>query len=283
MRMLKLAVPLVVLAGIGALLLGGTAQSQTPAANIVAVDDPSIRWTEGGTGSPNVTVAAGASVGFSYPSGFTKHNVVFTDVQPAACTQTAPAPSGAVPPLPSSGTAPGWSGQCTFNAPGVYKFVCGVHPNVMTGSITVPDPGGGSPPPAPPPGPPPPPPVAPPPPPPPPAATGPAASALRVTNPQRGFTLRGSVAVRSAGSRLLARAFARRGALSGGRSTVQVQVGRQLRSSVGPGRVSFSVPINAAARRALRRNSRLAITLRLTVDPATGTTYTAHRTIILHP
>jgi hypothetical protein len=80
---------------------------------------------------------------------------------------------------------------------------------------------------------------------------------------------------------LLARAFARRGALSGGRSTLLVQVGRQLRSSVGPGRVSFAVPLNAAARRALRRNGRLAITFRLTVDPTTGATYTATRTVIL--
>jgi hypothetical protein len=123
--------------------------------------------------------------------------------------------------------------------------------------------------------------VSPPPPSPPASTTGPAATALRVTTPQRGFTLRGSVAVRSASSRLLARAFARRGALSGGRSTLLVQVGRQLRSSVGPGRVSFSVPLSATARRALRRNGRLAITLRLTVDPPTGATYTAQRAVIL--
>ena len=95
------------------------------------------------------------------------------------------------------------------------------------------------------------------------------------------LTLRGSVNVSRAGSRLLARAFARRGALTGGRSTLLVQVGRQLRASVGPGRVSISLPLNAAARRALRRNGRLAITLRLTVDPPTGTTYTATRTVIL--
>jgi len=104
---------------------------------------------------------------------------------------------------------------------------------------------------------------------------------LRVTTPQRSFTLRGSVSVRSASSRLLARAFARRGALSGGRSILLVQVARQLRSSVGPGRVSFTLPLNAVGRRALRRNGRLSITLRLTVDPTSGTTYTAQRTVIL--
>lgn len=87
--------------------------------------------------------------------------------------------------------------------------------------------------------------------------------------------------VSRASSRLLARAFARRGALSGGRSTVLVQVARQLRSSVGPGRVSMSLPLSAAGRRALRRNGRLAITFRLTVDPTSGSTYTASRTVIL--
>jgi hypothetical protein len=87
--------------------------------------------------------------------------------------------------------------------------------------------------------------------------------------------------VRSAGSRLLARAYAKRRSLSGGASNLQVQVGRQLRSSLGPGRVSFSVPLSAAARRALRRNRRLAITFRLTVTPPSGAAYTATRAVIL--
>ena len=89
--------------------------------------------------------------------------------------------------------------------------------------------------------------------------------------------------MRSARSRLLARAFARRGALSGGSSSTQVRVGRQLRSSVGPGRVSFAVKLTASARRALRRNGRLAITFRLTVTPPSGTSYTAKRSVVMRP
>jgi hypothetical protein len=91
------------------------------------------------------------------------------------------------------------------------------------------------------------------------------------------------VQVARGGSRLLARAFARRGALSGGRSALQVQIGRQLRSSVGATRVTFATALSATARRALRRNGRLAISLRLTVTPAHGAAYTATRTVVLRP
>jgi hypothetical protein len=113
---------------------------------------------------------------------------------------------------------------------------------------------------------------------------GPAASTVRVAARQRGFRVRGSVAVDRAGSRLLARAYARRKALfAGSRSLLDVQVGRQVRSSVGGSRVSFTVPVNAAARRTLRRNGRLLITLRLTVTPPDGKAYTARRTVILRP
>lgn len=89
--------------------------------------------------------------------------------------------------------------------------------------------------------------------------------------------------VTSGGSRLLARAFARRKALSGGRSTAPVQVGRQLRSSVGGRRVAFTVRLQPVARRALSRNGRLEISLRLTVTPSTGKAYAVTRSVVLRP
>jgi hypothetical protein len=95
--------------------------------------------------------------------------------------------------------------------------------------------------------------------------------------------VKGSVLVKRSGSRLLARTFARRKALSGGRSTKLIQVGRKLRTRVGPGRVTFSVALNATARRALRRSGRLSIVLRLTVTPPSGKAFTASRTVILRP
>ena len=275
MRMLKLALPLVALALAGALLVGGPAQSQTTV-GILATDPYAFKTLDGGPAT--VTVAAGSTVAFSQ-GGSLKHNVVFKTAQPT-CTQTAGANSGAVPPLPHEASTDAWAGTCTFTSPGTYTFYCAFHGENMNGSVTVP----GS--------------TTPPPPRPPPArrrprshlrrhrhrpapATGPAASSLRVTTIQRSFTLRGSVQVRSAGSRLLARAFAKRRSLSGGRSNLLVQVGRQQRASVGAARVSFAVPLSAAARRALRRNGRLAITFRLTVTPPSGTAYTATRAVIL--
>ena len=259
-----LALVVAVVAG-GGLLVGAPAQSQAPVASILAKDN-AFQSADGG--AANITVAAGATVGFSQ-AGAHPHNVVFTGTQPS-CVQTEGASSGSVPPLPSQPASAAWSGTCTFTAATTYAFSCALHGGSgMTGTVTV----TGTPPP------PPPAPVVPPPPPP----AGPAASKLTVAMRQRGTSVHGSVSVRSAGSRLLARAFARRGALVGGRSALEVQVGRRLRSSVGPGIVSFSVSLNATAARALRRNGRLAITLRLTVDPVTGTTFTAKRSVILRP
>jgi len=71
------------------------------------------------------------------------------------------------------------------------------------------------------------------------------------------------------------------GTLYGGRSPLQVQVGRRLRSGVGDGRVTFAAALNPVARRALRRNGRLSISLRLTVTPPEGKAYTATRTVVL--
>ena len=265
-------------AGVGGLLIGAPAHGQdTPAAAIVASD---FAFKTSGGAAANVTVAPGSSVSFAYPAGEAMHNVVFAGPQPSSCRQTQPAGSGLTSaPLPATPSAPGWQGDCTFTAAGTYAFVCGLH-GTMTGSVVVASGAGGTPPPPPPP---PPPAGAPPPPPRPPGSTTAAASGLRVAASQRGSTIRGSVRVTQAGSRLLARAFARRRALSGGRSTRLVEVGRQLRRSVGSGRVRFSVRLGPSGRRALGRDKRLAITLRLRVTPPTGASYAATRSVVLRP
>lgn len=118
-------------------------------------------------------------------------------------------------------------------------------------------------------------------PPPPRAPTDRAASQFTISLRQTGVVIRGSVRVRSAGSRLLARALATRKALSGGKSTAKVEVGRLSRATAGPGTVAFKVTLGATGRRALRRHGRLLIRLRLTVDPAAGPTYTGSRFVIL--
>ena len=112
----------------------------------------------------------------------------------------------------------------------------------------------------------------------------PGASSLRLKSSQRGTVVRGSLVVARKGSKLVVRALARRNALSrSSRSSLRVQVGRQQRSPV-QGRTSFGVALNATARRALRRDGRLAIGLRITVTPpAEGRSYKATRTVTLRP
>src|ERR1044072_6874953 len=139
-----LALVVVAVAGALLVLLGGSAQSQTPVASIVA-KDPYMFETAAG-GAPNVTIAAGGTVSFSQ-GGSNPHNVVFKDAQPT-CVQTAGANSGAVPPLPNQATSTAWAGACTSPAAGTYAFYCGFPGPNMNGSVTVP--GAGTPPPPPP-------------------------------------------------------------------------------------------------------------------------------------
>jgi plastocyanin len=280
MRIRKRYAPLVVAAGFAGLLIAGPARSEAPAtASIVAADEP-IRWETATGGAPNVTIAAGSGVDFAYPTGSSKHNLVFTTAQPSSCTQTAgPASTGAVPALPSPASLgdAGWAGTCTFVAAGAYPFVCGIHSN-MKGSVTVV--GDGSTPPPPPAGPPPPPAAPPPPLPPASAPAAPAASALTVSAIQRGFAVRGSVKVARAGSKLRASIQGLRAALlpKGGGT---YPIGEQMRRSLAAKRVAFSAPLSALGRRALHRRGRLAITLRVTVTPTAGKAFTALRRISL--
>jgi plastocyanin len=261
-----------VAAALAGLLLAGPALSDAPVAGSIVASD--FAWSSGTGGAPDVAVGVGGAVGFSYPTGSSQHNVVFTGAQPSECqTITGPA-SGSQAPLPTSPSGPGWSGICRFDSAGTYPFVCGLHPG-MTGSVTVAGTTAGPPPP-----PPPPPPGTPPPPPPSSASsTAAAGSVPRVTAIQHGFTVRGSVVVRTARSRLQTRAHAARAAVSGGHRAGSVAIGSQLRRSVARGRTSFAVKLGAAARRALHRHGRLAVSVTIAVTPPTGTTYTVTRKV----
>ncbi len=281
-------VPLIAVAGIGALVLGGPAESQTTAPPSIVGSPIANVWNTADGGVADVKIQAGGRVDFSYvgatPPSTRRHNVRFTAAQPTSCTLTTGTPStGPEPPLPNPASNQPWAGYCTFAAAGSYPFVCEIH-SVMTGSVTVDAPP--APPVAPPPPPPPgtaPPPLPPPPPAAPPAAAvrGPAASKTAVAFRQRGAAIRGSVKVRDAGSRLLVRALGTRKAIFGSTSTSAVEIGRSSRKSAGPGVVAFKVTLGVQGQQALRRRGRLAISLRVTVDPATGATYTASRPVIL--
>jgi plastocyanin len=233
------------------------------------------------------TVAEGGAVKFSNPSEV-PHGLEWTG------TSGQPTPSCSGIPVSSSGTK--WEGQCTFAHPGTYTFRCTVHPQEMTGTITVnpngtttittPPPGGGSNPP--------------------PSTTNPGSGSqpaapplpgssgsplaggplIAVTMPasQRGKSVHGSVEISQAGvgGSLEVTLSAGSASVAKAHRPVQLRVGRLVRSLVKAGRVSFAVPLSAKARRALERHRRLALTVTTTLTPAHGSAVRVTRSVVLH-
>jgi len=104
-----------------------------PTATINAFD---FGFENPATHANSVTITAGESVVFAYPTGGNSHNVDFTEALPTSCMQTAGANSGPVPPLPAAPSSPGWTGTCRFDTPGTYVFVCTAH-GFETGTVIV--------------------------------------------------------------------------------------------------------------------------------------------------
>ena len=120
-------------------------------ASIVAHDSasPARNWFQDGASTDpddnTVTVLRGSTVDFSYPVGTSAHNVAFATA-PTSCTQkTGVVVFPTAPPLPANALPASWSGECTFDTPGVYTFVCSTHPTEMSGSVVVTDDHGGEP------------------------------------------------------------------------------------------------------------------------------------------
>ena len=260
-------------------------------------------WHANGGTDNSATISPGGTVTISYPSGSSMHNADFgSGSQPTSCTQTAGASTGSVPPLPHSPTPPGWSGTCQFDTAGTYTFHCDLHP-FMTATITV-QAGGpttttttptgtttgatttdsttssttttaGSSTTS----------TAPPPPTEPtvpiiPPSAGRAASAIAVPVVQHGATVRGSARISrsGAGGRLEVDLLASPRALRAHASRL-TRVGRLVRTHLAAGRIHFSVRLNRAARRALHRGHRLALTVKIIVRPTHGATVSVVRRI----
>jgi plastocyanin len=293
----KRYLPLVALLGAAAAVLPTLAsgQSAPSSASFMAVDSTgpygSAHSWQSSSGGNQATIAQGGTVTFSYsvgapPQGSSTHNVDFTSA-PATptCTQTQGSSSGSVPPLPHTPTGPGWAGSCTFTTPGTYQFWCDLHMASMAGTVVVQSSGGGT--------------------------TGTtttstsgttttstststtgtppgttnattgsgggsptaaaALGAVALASSQKGSTVRGSAAVGQAGSTL--RVDLTAGAASAGHTT---------RHGVGAGRVSFAVPLNVKARRALLRHARLALTVKIRVTTPAGRAGTTTRHVTLH-
>jgi hypothetical protein len=231
-------------------------------------------WATPGSSQPaaQVTIASGGSVAFA--DSKTAANIAWTG--------TAPTCEPSVPVAPAAPKT-GWEGKCTFTTPGAYKFesstlwpeytkyevmVEGAPPTGTTGG------GGGSTPGAPTPS-------------PTPAGENPTGSPLSgapaIRSSQRGTTVKGSLQLSkaAAGDRLEVDLLATTASLAKAVHTTQV-VGRFVSASVSAGQQSFSVKLNARARKALKRHHRLALKVKITLTPVHGEVTSIARSVTVH-
>jgi plastocyanin len=268
-----LAVGAVVAVGMFAGAPAASAQQQT--ASFAAGDNFWTRTAGVGSSGNNASIFTGGMVFFTN-GGNNEHNVTFTaGSQPSSCSQTLP--------MPGPPTTQDWSGNCTFNSPGTYSFLCQEHANVMTGTVQVvnPPPGGGNPPPPPPGG------GGNPPPgggsggggsgggsggdPTDPGSPQAGAPSFKVTRKQTGVVLRGSVTT-SGAAKIVVTALVSNRYLSTSRpkKVKKVSVGSKTIRRTSAGKANFAVKLNAAARRALKSRDKLSVTLRIVVTPSGG-------------
>ncbi len=106
---------------------------------------------------------------------------------------------------------------------------------------------------------------------------------LALANPQHGDAVHGTVQIPAAdgGARLEVELLAQGASLAkvkrGGRS----RVGRLVRSSAPAGTVSFTVSLDARAKRALRRHHKLALTLKIVLTPKHGAAMNLTRSLVV--
>jgi plastocyanin len=261
-------------AGMG-LALPELTPSDAAAPATASIEAYDFGWRDPSTQDSTANVAVGGTVTFSYPSGMSSHNVVFSERQPATCTQTAGPGSAPWPPLPPTPTGDGWAGTCRFDAPGTYAFHCGLHAT-MTGSIVVGDAPSGT-------------------------NTGttgtgttgtttgpghpPKPPRIKVPKRQRGAVVHGSVTTPAGPSRISVRAFVSSGMLEQPEAGAarRVRVGSFSKRSTGTGRTPFAVRLRAKARRALKRRGRLAVALKIVVTPEGGKPVTKAAAVTLRP
>lgn len=108
--------------------------------------------------------------------------------------------------------------------------------------------------------------------------------ALKLAGNQHGSTVHGSIEVTQAGAggRLEVALFAARASLAKAGHSKQTRVGRLVRSSLKAGSLTFSVPLSANGKAALRRHHRLKLTVKITLTPQHGAALTITRGIVVH-
>jgi plastocyanin len=233
--------------------------------------EPIIVPAGGGYGYPfywnpsTAEVSSGGSVTFQNTSSSVEHGVVWTSGPETPSCPGVPVNEGKI----------SWKGTCAFTHPGVYMFHCYVHPKEMTGTITVNANGTTTP-----------------------TTTttttpttplerpsgSPLVGSPSLRSSQRGGSVKGTLDISKAGAgdRLEIDLLAKGASLARTRRPAQVRVGRLVRGSVSSGATSFSVKLNAKARRALKRHRRLALTVKITLTPHNGESLTITRVVVEH-
>jgi plastocyanin len=226
---------------------------------------------------PTATVGVSGVVTFVNNSSSVEHGVVWSSAIKPACEG-----------VPENRGATSWRGTCTFAQPGTYTFYCYVHPSEMKGSITVNANGtttttmtsggttttsttttGSSTSQAPPPG------TS--------LLQGSTQQALTLVKSQRGTAVRGSVRISPAGAggRLEIDLLAKRASLASASGPFRFGVGKLVRRALAAGKVSFSVPLNANGRRALRRHGHIALKAVVAVSSPAAATFRTSRSVLL--
>jgi plastocyanin len=273
---------IVALLGVATVVLPAIASSETAPPTITAYSYKYLTEETHYWSPATAKVTEGGTVTFTNPYPEHRHGLKFTG-GPAT-----PNCKGLTAEIGEETGALKWQAECSFSAPGTYTFVCTVHPTEMTGTVVVAAAGGtttttttmttptgtttvpGSPPPG--------------------GTTetgqllaGAASAAVRVARSQHGHGVHGSLALSqaAAGGTLIAELLAPRASLASAGATQPIQVGKLKRVSLRPGQVSFTVPLNARARRALHRHGHLALRLRIRLSSG-ASTLTELRNVTLH-
>ncbi len=280
-RLRKRCLPLAAVLGVAVAVLPALAASATAEleVNENCVEPNWPCWATPGSSQPafKTTVAAGGTVTFVDQK--TAANIAWTG--------TAPTCEPSVPVAPAAPRT-GWEGKCTFATPGTYKFESStlfkdayedytkyeVVAEGSTTTTTTPGTTGTTPTTT--------------------TTTSPASAesllagsesqAVKVAKSQHGGSVKGSINLSkaAAGDRLEVDLLTQSASLAKARHSTRVRVGRYVRSSLFAGKLSFSVKLNAKARRAIKRHHRLALTVEIVLTPAGGEALTITRSVTLH-
>jgi plastocyanin len=112
-----------------------------------------------------------------------------------------------------------------------------------------------------------------------------AQGSLKLTAPRPGSSVHGSLTVFSsgAGGRLEIDLIASSASLGKARhkKSTSTVVGRLVRGSVSAGKASFSISLNATAKRALHRRHKLTVTVKITLTPESGSAEVVTKSIVV--